>query len=307
MGPLFGVATLPVRRRFVTSGGKVHGARMGPRAGLMLLFALVLTQEIAAQEQKSPRSSNGNRQGDSSNSDGQRAFESRCAGCHGLDGRGGERAPDIALNAKTQQRSDDDLFQIITLGLPGTGMPSFASLGSNTKNVVAYLRQLQGKSNAAAVPGNVQKGRELFYGKARCSKCHAVAGSGGFIAAELSGFGKNRSPDEIRQAIIMPSSTNRLGSKMTVKMRDGQEYSGVVRNEDNFSLQLQSLNGEFHLFQKSELTSFSRQPDSLMPADYATTLKTDELSDLISFLMFAARDAKMDGAASKKPTDDEEQ
>jgi cytochrome c oxidase cbb3-type subunit 3 len=298
---------LPVRRPFVPFGGNIRGARIGPRVGLMILFALVLTQGIVSQEQKSPRSTNENRQVDLSNSDGKRAFESRCAGCHGLDGRGGERAPDIALNSKTQQRSDDDLFQIITLGLPGTGMPSFASLGSNTKNVVAYLRQLQGKSNAATVPGNVQKGRELFYGKARCSECHAVAGSGGFIAAELSGFGKNRSPDEIRQAITMPSSTNRIGSKMTVKMRDGQEYSGLVRNEDNFSLQLQSLNGEFHLFQKSELTSFWRQPDSLMPADYATTLNTDELNDLISFLMFAARDVKMDGAASKKPTDDEEQ
>jgi mono/diheme cytochrome c family protein len=163
IGPLFGVGTLPVRQPFVALGGKVHGVRIGPKVGLLLLFALVLTQGIASQEQKSPRSTNGNRQVDLSNSDGQRAFESRCAGCHGLDGRGGERAPDIALNAKTQQRSDDDLFQIIKLGLPGTGMPSFASMGSDTNNVVAYLRQLQGKSNAAAVPGDVQKGRELFY------------------------------------------------------------------------------------------------------------------------------------------------
>src|ERR1700730_11905292 len=228
----------------MSHGENIFGARIVASLGLALC-ALILAQRMASQEQKSPRSTNAGQRLDTSNVEGKQAFESRCAGCHGLDGRGGERAPDIALNSKTQQRSDDDLFQIITLGLPGTGMPSFASMGSNTKNVVAYLRQLQGKSNTAAVPGNVQKGRELFYGKARCSECHPVAGSGGFIAEELSGFGKNRSPDEIRQAIIMPSSTNRIGSKMTVKMRDGQEYSGVVRNEDNFSLQLQSLNGEF--------------------------------------------------------------
>jgi putative heme-binding domain-containing protein len=186
-------------------------------------------------------------------------------------------------------------------------MPAFASVGVNIKNVVAYLRQLQGKNEPANLPGNAQKGRELFYGKARCSECHAVAGSGGFIASELSGFGGSRSPDQIRQAIVKPSSANRLGGKMIVKMRDGKEYSGVVRNEDNFSLQIQSLDGDFHLFQKSEIASFSRQTGSLMPADYGTTLNPDELNDLISFLMFAARDAKTNASSRKKFEDDEEQ
>jgi hypothetical protein len=36
------------------------------------------------------------------------------------------------------------------------------------------------------------------------------------------------------------------------------KYSGRVRNEDNFSLQLQTLDGAFHLFMKSELRSFER-------------------------------------------------
>jgi cytochrome c oxidase cbb3-type subunit 3 len=278
-----------------------------PGMGLLLFCALVLTQRVTSQEPKSPRPTSADTQLGLPNADGKQAFESRCAGCHGLDGRGGERAPDIALSAKTQQRSDDELFRIIKQGLPATGMPSFASLGSSTKSVVAYLRQLQGQSNPATVPGSAQKGQGLFYGKARCSDCHAVAGRGGFIAAELSGFGRNRSPDEIRQAITMPSSTNRLGSRMTVKMRDGREYSGVVRNEDNFSIQLQSLDGDFQLFEKSEIASVSRRPDSLMPADYATTLHGEELDDLVSFLMFAARDRTTKAASSTKPKDDEEE
>jgi cytochrome c oxidase cbb3-type subunit 3 len=291
----------------MTPKQNIRRARIMASMGLLLFGALVLTQRVTSQEQKSPRSANADAQVDLSNADGKQAFESRCAGCHGLDGRGGERAPDIALSAKTQQRSDDELFRIIKQGLPATGMPSFASLGDRTKNVVAYLRQLQGKSNLATVPGNTQKGRGLFYGKARCSDCHAVAGRGGFIATELSGFGRNRSPDEIRQAITMPSSANRLGSRMIVKMRDGHEYSGVVRNEDNFSIQLQGLDGGFQLFEKSELASFSRQSGSLMPADYATTLNGDELNDLISFLMFSARDRTTKAASSTKPKDDEEE
>jgi cytochrome c oxidase cbb3-type subunit 3 len=291
----------------MTRADNIRAARILSGVGLILLCVLVATQRVASQAQKSSPSANGNERSNASNADGQQVFESRCAGCHGLDGRGGERAPDIATSEKTQGRSDDELSRIIARGVPGTGMPAFASLGSSLKNVVAYLRQLQGKDDSAKFPGDVKRGRELFYGKPRCSECHAVAGSGGFIAPELSGFGGNRSADQIRQAIIAPTSTNRLGGKMIVKTRDGKEYSGVVRNEDNFSLQLQAPDGAFHLFQKSELAGFSRQPDSLMPADYGATLNRDELNDLVSFLMSAARGTKTDAAKSKKSGDDEEE
>ena len=290
----------------MSHGENISGARIVASLGLALC-ALILAQRMASQEQKSPRSTNAGQRLDTSNVEGKQAFESQCAGCHGLDGRGGERAPDIASNTKTQQRTDGELSRIVERGLPGTGMPAFASLGSNIKNVVAYLRELQGKKEPARLPGDAKRGRELFYGKGRCSECHSVAGSGGFIASELSGFGANRSADQIRQAIVKPASTNYLGGQMIVKTSDGKEYSGVVRNEDNFSLQLETLDGAFLLFQKSELAGFSRQPGSLMPADYAATLNRDELNDLVSFLMSAARGVKTDADKRKKSDDEEEE
>jgi cytochrome c oxidase cbb3-type subunit 3 len=285
----------------------IRAARIASGLGLMLLCAFVASERVASQGQKSPPFANGVERANTTNVDGRRIFESRCAGCHGLDGRGGERAPDIATSEKTQRRSDHALSRIITGGLPGTGMPAFASLGSSLKNVVAYLRQLQGRNESTKFPGDVKRGRELFYGKARCSECHAIAGSGGFIALELSGFGADRSADQILQAIVKPSNTNRLGGKMIVKTQGGKEYSGVVRNEDNFSLQLQTLDGAFVLFQKSELAVFSHQPDSLMPTDYGSTLSRDELNDLVSFLMSTAPGAKRQAGANKKPEDDEEE
>jgi mono/diheme cytochrome c family protein len=159
----------------MSHGENIFGARIVASLGLVLC-ALILAQRIASQEQKSPRSTDVGQRSDTSNVEGKQAFESRCAGCHGLDGRGGERAPDIAANAKTQQRSDSELFRIVEQGLPGTGMPAFASLGSNIKNVVAYLRELQGMKESARLPGDAKRGRELFYGKGRCSECHAIAG-----------------------------------------------------------------------------------------------------------------------------------
>ena len=249
------------------------------------------------------------RQGSPSSEQGQQAFESRCSGCHGLDGRGGERGPDIATSVKTQRRSDEEIFQIVDRGLPGAGMPSFGSMGSyKIRSAISYLRLLQNRELTAPLPGEARKGRELFYGTARCSQCHAVAGMGGFLASDLSDFAGTRSAAEIREAITKPGNANRLGSQVIVKTRDGQEHSGLVRNEDNFSLQLQGLNGDFHLFLKSELVSFARQPDSLMPANYESILTARELNDIVSFLMSVAHDANTEASpGNKHETKDEDE
>ena len=277
-------------------------------APVMLFCAMFLVTRVASQEQKSPHPTSATRQVELSATDGRQAFESRCAGCHGLDGRGGERAPDVATSSKTQRRGDDDLVRIVERGMPETGMPSFSSLGRpGIANVVAYLRLLQGRTGAAKPPGDAEKGRALFHGKAGCSECHMVAGVGGFIGMDLSGFGGTRSVEDIRNAITKPSTVDRQGSKIVVATRDGRHYTGVARNEDNFSIQLQTLDGEFHLFLKSELGSFARQPDSLMPSDYGSTLNAGELNDLVSFLMRAAHEAKADAVPSEKRTDDEEE
>ncbi len=280
------------------------GARRLAGVSLTLFCALLLVARVASQDQKSPQSTKGARQVESAAADGRQAFESRCAGCHGLDGRGGERGPDIATSAKTQRRADGELFQIVERGAPGTGMPPFGSLGrTGIANVVSYLRLLQGSNGEGKLPGDAQKGRALFYGKARCAECHMVAGTGGFIASDLSAFGGTRSAEEIRDAITKPSKVNPQGGKMVVTTRDGRRYAGVARNEDNFSIQLQTLDGEFHLFLKSDLDSFARQADSLMPANYGSVLNAGELNDLVSFLM---QTAKRRAASSKKSEGDGE-
>src|ERR1700756_926081 len=106
---------------------------------------------------------------------GKKTFASSCASCHGLDGRGGERAPNIAERPRVQQLSDAQLFRIIENGIPGTGMPAFHALESaEVKAVVIYLRALQGAKVAVKLPGDPERGQTIFFGKAGCSACHMV-------------------------------------------------------------------------------------------------------------------------------------
>jgi cytochrome c oxidase cbb3-type subunit 3 len=214
-------------------------------------------------------------------------FENRCAGCHGLDGRGGERAPDIATSPKTQNRTDAALTQIITNGIPANGMPPFSTLDPPTiKSLIQYLRVLQGKSEGAAMPGNPSAGKELFFGKARCSQCHLASGSGGFLGPDLSTYARRRPPEEIRDAITKPATLPGLGrTEVTVTPRNGQAMTGVIRNEDNFSLQLQTPDGAFHSVTRANVASISYSKTQLMPADYGSMLSAAELNDLVSFLM----------------------
>jgi putative heme-binding domain-containing protein len=223
-----------------------------------------------------------------------------------LDGRGGERAPDIATRAAAQRRSDAAIARIIGAGIPSAGMPAFPTLDDSAlHSLVAYLRFLQGKTGVAKLPGNPARGKSLFFGKARCSQCHTLAGTGGFIASDLSSYARTRAPEEIRQAIVNPNSVSRAAVATVVTTRDGYKYSGAARNEDNFSLQLQTPDGAFHLFLKSEVASVARDSISLMPPDYASTLSVEELNDLIAFLV-STNSGKGPRAAKKTFKEDEE-
>jgi len=233
--------------------------------------------------------------------EGKQIFASSCAACHGLDGRGGERAPDIATRRETQRLSDVKLARVVDAGVPGTGMPSFHSLGvSGIKSVVSYLRALQGGGKSATLPGNPRRGETIFFAKTGCSDCHMVAGKGGFLAADLSSYGRNHSAEEIREVIANPNSMRKAGDKFVlVVTRDGEKYVGLVRNEDNFSLQLQTVDGHFLFFMKSELQTLERQAQSVLPAGYHSALGGRDLDDVISFLISSARSSKTSAVAGE--------
>lgn len=223
---------------------------------------------------------------------GKQLLAANCAACHGIDGKGSERAPNIADTLHVRQLSDGDLANIIGNGITGTGMPAFRSL-SNAQigDLVAYLRSLQGTSNAGKLPGNPRQGETIFFGQAGCSNCHMIAGKGGFIGSDLTEYAGTHSSDQIRSAIVDSGSGATAIRLATAVLRDGEKYVGRVRNEDNFSLQLQSLDGTYRLIAKSELQRLDYASQPLMPGNFGSSLTASELNDLISYLLSAAGNA----------------
>jgi cytochrome c oxidase cbb3-type subunit 3 len=224
---------------------------------------------------------------------GRQIFAASCASCHGLDGRGSERAPDIAARRAVQELPDATLFRIIREGVPGTGMPAFHTLGNpKIQALVRHLRNLQGRGMSTALSGSPEAGRVLFFGKAACSDCHMVNGVGGQIGSELSNYGETHSAEQARELLTNPTgSPDERAKTVAATTLDGHVFTGIARNEDNFSLQLQTIDGVFHSFEKSSLRSIEHRSESLMPSDYASRLEQRELDDIVSYVVSLGRQA----------------
>jgi cytochrome c oxidase cbb3-type subunit III len=228
---------------------------------------------------------------------GAQLFMEYCAGCHGADAKGGDKAPSLISAASPLNRSDSELLRIVRDGTAG-GMPPFAQIGDdNIRAVVQFLREVEtnaaSKSVSAEIPitGDADSGRELYFGRAECSHCHVMQGKGGFIASSLTNYGRNRTADEILKAITTPDAALVLSSQVvTLTTRTGQTLTAVLRNEDNFNLQLQTEDGRYHFFARSDVTDVRYTGHSLMPRDYATRLSLKQLNDIVSFLIVSSRD-----------------
>lgn len=260
---------------------------------MLMWFALVLFGRMFVFGQDDQRDA-------SNQGQGAQLFGSNCAFCHGADGKGG-RGPAIATMPKVIALSDQALIGIVHNGEADQGMPGFPDLDDeNTQVVVQYLRTLQGVTGAAStakLTGDPNAGQQLFFSKGQCSTCHMVGGKGGFMAPELTSYAKNRTTDDILQAIVNPDTNLQPTSRMAeVQTNAGESLTGVVRAEDNLNITLQTKDGRYHFLSRSSLAKLNYTNHSLMPHDYGTRLTSSELDDLVSFLIVTGRNAPSEPA-----------
>ena len=258
--------------------------RLSLFACFLVLCVVAAASDVRAQQSPVPQDSA--QKSPSSRVAGQQTFESHCAGCHGLDGKGGERAHAIANSQAAGALDDLSLSKLIRAGRPYKGMPSFSSLSdAEVSAIVAYVRVLTGKGPGRQAPGNSVRGEQIFYGKAACGTCHAMRGKGGFMGPDLTDFAGTHSADELRLAVVQPDEwISPAHYVVVITTADQAQVRGLVRNEDNFSLQVQDPEGVFHFLLKSQISKVEREPHSLMPGDYGARLTPAELADLTSFL-----------------------
>ena len=124
-------------------------------------------------------------------------YGQNCAGCHGVDGKGGAA---IALaNPVFLAIADDTVIRrVASKGVPGTPMPAFAQSAGGMltdKQIEAIVIGIRSWTKpdalgdqtpppyAAQVPGDSQRGTDAY--RTYCSSCHGANGRGGNKASSI--------------------------------------------------------------------------------------------------------------------------
>ena len=220
---------------------------MRSRFALTAAIALVLfSPSLAAQSEEIER--------------GNRLFVASCARCHGIEGTGGE-GPTLNRLELQNAANDDELRQVIRGGLPGTDMPGTRYLSTNDVAAVAvYVRSL-GTLEAEQLPGDIDHGKELFFGEGACTTCHIVQGVGDSLGPDLSKVGARRGSEFLRQHVLDPSDAVPESHLMVrVRTKSGRTLEGMRVNEDAFSIQLRDADNQFHSFFLRDLRELRRLP-----------------------------------------------
>ncbi|HVH27861.1 MAG TPA: c-type cytochrome [Vicinamibacterales bacterium] len=218
--------------------------------------------------------------------EGGRLYRINCIGCHGPEGDlvGGI---DLGRNRFRRVSSDDEIVDVIMNGVPGTGMPPNPIVRLRAYNVVAYLRNMNataGVRSVAAATGDAGRGKALFEGKGACNTCHRVRGQGSRSGPDLSEAGLMLRAIEIETSILEPSAGVATSSPpFRAVKKDGTVISGLLLNQDMFTVQLLDAQGALRSIQKSDLREYGLLPTSPMPS-YKDKLTPQELADLIAYV-----------------------
>src|SRR5207302_663600 len=103
-----------------------------------------------------------------------------------------------------------------------------------------YLTRLT--TELLAVPGNVERGKEVFFSKkAGCYGCHRAAGKGGNVGPDLSQVGRFRTTRDLLESIVFPSSSIVPEFRQyVITTKKGTQATGMIVRETSDAVYLRT-------------------------------------------------------------------
>jgi putative heme-binding domain-containing protein len=215
---------------------------------------------------------------------GSQLYAAQCVNCHGANGDGVGRV-NLRSGPIRRAATDRELQQLITTGIPGTGMPAFNFTPAEQAGIVAYVRNMNALDTGSVKPGDATRGRAIVEGKGECLKCHTINDKGSVVAPDLSDIGANRAPSMLERHLLDPSAQMMpINRPVHAVTKDGKTVNGRRLNEDTYSVQLMDDQGRLVSLLKSDVKELHVDTKSPMPS-YKDKLTGPELSDVIAYLL----------------------
>jgi len=136
--------------------------------------------------------------------------------------------------------------------------------------------------------GDWEHGRELFTGAAlNCVKCHRIRGEGGAAGPDLSNL-LHRDARTIERDIRDPGVTLHPDYvTYRAELKNGEVHEGFVRLQGEEELRMSDVDGREMAFPHRDVVRLEPVGRSLMPTGLLDGLKTEDVRDLLTFLMHA--------------------
>jgi putative membrane-bound dehydrogenase-like protein len=133
--------------------------------------------------------------------------------------------------------------------------------------------------------GDVGRGRRIFFSnEAACSICHAVGDKGGTIGPDLTTIGLVRSPHDLLEAVLFPSSSMVPDFQTYVVETKDDLLSGIIGREVGGTITLHTGAEETRTLDRDDVIAMDPSPISVMPEGLDSELSDGEVNDLITFL-----------------------
>jgi len=174
-----------------------------------------------------------------------------------------------------------DQVESLFAAFSGTGEILLDSLRNRH---AARLEYLERKENQL-LSGDVERGRKLFYGKAACGTCHAVAEKGDTFGPDLTNIGEIRSQHDILEAMIFPSASFAREYETSLIVTGSGNFTGIIQGFNEGFYEVKLGPGSIIKLAEDQVVSITTTDRSMMPSGLETEMSNQELSDLMSYLI----------------------
>jgi cytochrome c oxidase cbb3-type subunit III len=186
---------------------------------------------------------------------GRLLFRQACAFCHGTYAGGGESGPDLTRSKLVAEDSGGNAIgPVLRNGRIEKGMPRFEYSDEQIAALVAFIHSQRndtlskkggrkGVDAADLQTGNVEAGRQFFYGAGGCSSCHSPTGDLSKIASRFEGL-------KLEEQMLYPRHAK---SSVAVTLASGQTIIGTLVYLDEFTVGLQDPSGVYRSWKTGDV------------------------------------------------------
>lgn len=156
---------------------------------------------------------------------------------------------------------------------------SYLDAGSETPG-----KTLPPMKDLLALEGDKNKGMLVF--RKTCSMCHMVDDMGTDFGPQLTEIGSKLAKEGQYISILHPDAGISFGFEgFRIDLKDGSTLGGIIDSQTETDIDLKLPDGNIRSIKTSDIVSMDQLENSMMPAGLENAMSTEELVDLVEYLM----------------------